>query len=67
MKRVIVKFPASKAGEMADVIGNNQFICLLSWSEDDGFFNKVIKAHIAVPAEKEDTAIAKFGTYIQKS
>lgn len=67
MKRIILKFPPNKAGEVADVIGTHQFVTLLSWAESDGMFSFNIKCHLAIPAEKEDTAIAKFQGYIQKS
>lgn len=67
MKKVLIKFDIKKAGEIADIIGTNGFVTLLSWSESSGMFDVVMKAYIAYPSEKEDAVLARFGQLIQKS
>lgn len=66
MKKVLIKFPAEKASEVADNIGNNGFVNLVSWSSQDGIFGVAIKMWVAYPGDKEDTLLARFQPYIQK-
>jgi len=66
MKKVKLKFKMSEAGQVADLIGTHGFITLLSYSISDGIFDESIVAHLAVPEEKEDTALAKLGPWIVK-
>jgi len=67
MKKIIIKFPVAKANEISDIIGQHGFVVLVCWSETGGLFDSSIKMHLAIPADKEDTAIAKFQGFIQKS
>lgn len=67
MKKVLIKFPVAKAAEIADIMGTNGFINLCSWSESGALFDNVIKMWVAYPGDKEDTVLARFQTYIQKS
>lgn len=67
MKKVLIKFPVAKANEIADIMGINGFVNLVSWSESGALFDNVIKMYVAYDSAKEDTVLARFQTYIQKS
>ena len=66
MKKVKLEFGFKDASTIADIVGTHGFVLLLSYSKNEGIFDEKIVAHYAVPAEKEDTAVAKLNTWIVK-
>lgn len=67
MKRIILRFPVNKAGEIADIIGENGFVTLLCWTVTDSIFDTNLKCHLAIPPDKSDFAKVTFAKYIQQS
>lgn len=66
MKKVKLEFPIKMASAIADIIGENQFVLLMSYAVADSIFSEKVVAFVAIPNEKEQIAADKFKGYIQK-
>lgn len=70
MKKILVRIPAAKSDWLAQFIGENQFVNLLSWAvrETSGLFNEEtnIYAHIAYPEGSDDKIAANLQQYFVK-
>lgn len=66
MKKVTLAYPRSVADEVAQFVGENQMVTLLSWMEVSGMFGdtKTIYHVIAFPEAMSDKMEAKYQKYI---
>lgn len=55
MKKVKLKVPEKQAEKLADFVGSNQYVLLLSWSAKEGLFteNTYVYAWVAYPDTTE--------------
>lgn len=66
MKKIFVKYPSSKAEEIADFIGGNSLVSLVSWGvKDEGIFSSshTIYQWIAYPEAMSDKVAANMQKY----
>jgi hypothetical protein len=66
MKKVTIKFPLAKANDIATIIAANGFQTLLSYSDEDGFFNKHLVVILCFPEDKETNFTQTLSQYVKK-
>lgn len=67
MKKVKLRYKVQNASTIADIVGSNGFVNLLSYTVSGGIFDEFIEQYLAIPEDKEDTAIAKLNEWIVKT
>ncbi len=65
MKRCTLKFPVSKANDVAKFLAEHGIITNLSYTVGDDFFTKNVVAIICFAEDKEDKVLANLQKYIQ--
>jgi hypothetical protein len=65
MKKILIKFPASKADEISTLMGENELFNLSSWSESRGLFGDGVDIYMWVgyAESKVDRVEAKLQKY----